>query len=476
MSFLDDLPVDLQKKIKKVTSILPNTLDTFKELYEFAINQNNQSTNDSKRRKLNNSSYNTSNNNDESSRNSPAGYPDNLTVQNMISQDDIIFQLKDVSVLSPLRKKLNFFLHLSSIDKAPILSLERDSKIELSIHDLRSNIQMAVFLPVSEKPNLTYLFIKYAHSNSYNEPILINLANDLILNQFHKLGILETSVTDFASCIDYIRKQAILTGFRISNPFSSNGDPMHSSFSINCHRGTKEGTLYFLPDNILFGFKKPILLFDSNDIESITYSSITRLTFNMTLITKKGQTFEFSMIDQNEYTRIDEYVKRKQVVDRSMSEELKAKTKSKISNNNNNMGSHNNNSINNSKNNEDSLDPNNTNGHQSILEAASKQFEQSNKFNLNDVHLDSEDDEALDANFEAESDLSDGSEIEEVEEFDKEEEEEENDLEEVSHSIINNQQHSINMDLSTSLKDIPIEIDDDDDDDDDIEGSGVEYD
>lgn len=474
MSFLDDLPVDLQKKIKKVISILPNTLDTFKELYEFAINQHNQSPNDSKRRKLNNNSYNTSNNNKESSRSSTAGYPDNLTIQNMISQDDIIFQLKDVSVLSPLRKKLNFILHLSSIDKSPILSLERDSKIELSIHDLRSNIQMAVFLPVSEKPNLTYLLIKYAHSNSYSEPILINLANDLILNQFHKFGILETSVTDFASCIDYIRKQAILAGFRISNPFSSNGDPIHSSFSINCHRGTKEGTLYFLPDNILFGFKKPILLFDSNDIESITYSSITRLTFNMTLITKRGQTFEFSMIDQNEYTKIDEYVKRKQVVDRSMSEELKAKTKSKISNNNNNnMGSQDNNSIDNSKNNENSLDPNNTNGHQSILEAATKQFEQSNTFNLNDVHLDLDDDEALDANFEAESDLSDGSEVEEVEEFDKEEEEEENDLEEISHSIINNQQHSINMDLFTSLKDIPIEIDDNDD---DSEGSGVDYD
>lgn len=180
------------------------------------------------------------------------------------------------------------------------------------------------------------------------------------------------------------------------------------------------------------------------------------------------------MIDQNEYTKIDEYVKRKQVVDRSMSEELKAKTKSKISNNNNNnMGSQDNNSIDNSKNNENSLDPNNTNGHQSILEAATKQFEQSNTFNLNDVHLDLDDDEALDANFEAESDLSDGSEVEEVEEFDKEEEEEENDLEEISHSIINNQQHSINMDLFTSLKDIPIEIDDNDD---DNEGSGVDYD
>ena len=503
MEFLDGLPIDLQNKIRKVTSILPNTLETFRELYEFAIEQKDQSINASKRKKLNSSHTTTNNNNNNSSsssssstsnitnntNNKTAHSQNNLTVQNKISQDDIIFQLKDVSVLSPLRKKLNFILHLSPTDKSPMLSLERDSKVELSIHDLRSNIQMAVFLPVPEKPNLTYLFIKYTRSNSHNEPILINLANDLILNQFHKFGLLEDSITDFAACIDYIRKQAILTGFRISNPFASNvGDPMQRSFSINCHRGTKEGTLYFLPDNILFGFKKPILLFDSDDIESITYSSITRLTFNMTLTTKSSEVFEFTMIDQNEYTKIDEYVKRKQVIDRSMSEELKAKTKSKINSNNSNnnnssssssniMGNQNNNSIDNSKNNEDNFDTNDTDGRQSILETTIKQLEHSGPFNLNDVDLDSEDDEDIDANFEADSDLSDGSEVEEIDKEEEEEEREENDINEISHSIIGNQQSNVNMNLSASLKDIPIEVEDDEEeeDNDDNEESGVEY-
>ena len=456
MSFLDNLPTDLQSKIKKVTSILPNTLEIFKELYEFGLTQNERSTNDSKRRKLDNSDV----------------VEITSTIQNNIPQDDIIFQLKDVSVLSPLRKKLNLVLHSSPTDKSPMLSLEKDSKIHFSISNLRSDIQMAVFLPVSEKPNLTYLFIKYINSSenttdhkSYTEPILISLSNDLVLNQFHKLGILDNSVSDFNSCIDYIRKQAILTGFRISNPFNSNSDTLHKSFLINCHRGTKEGTLYFLPDNMIFGFKKPILLFDSNDIESITYSSITRLTFNMTLITKNGEVFEFSMIDQNEYTKIDEYVKRKQVIDKSMSEELKAKTKSNKNNSNSNHD------IKNSENNENNSITNDNNGHESILEAATKQLEQSGSFNLNNVDLDSEDNEEIDANFESvESDLSDGSEVEEESEI-------ENDVEEISHPKTYNPQNNVPMDLSSSLKNIPIEIEDDDEEDEDEdEGSGVEYD
>lgn len=461
MSFIDSLPTELQDKIKKITTILPNSLEIFQELYDFGIaqggRQNGVEQNFPKKRKLN----------------------DTLSDdgrQSIIAQDNIIFKLKEISVLSPLRKKLNLVLHLSHIDNKPVLSLEKDSKIELSISNLRTNIKMATFLPVSEKPNLMYLFIKYDKAIETNngeklhsDPILITLTKDHILQQFHKTGVLDISITDFNACIDYMRKQAILTGFRISNPFVTNvgNEEIVQSFFVNCHRGTKEGSLYFLPDNILFGFRKPILLFDSSDIESITYSSITRLTFNVTLITKEGEKFEFSMIDQSEYTKIDQYVKRKQVIDKSMSEELKAKSKSK-----NPEGSS-----------EDGP---------GALQEAAQQMEMEGPVDLNGADLDSEDNEENDGNFEAGSDLSDGSDNDdededgsedldeneeqdeqEAEEEDEQEAEEENEqasleFEEISAPTLQIQ----DIDMSNSLAEIPIEIGDEDEDED---GSGVEY-
>lgn len=461
MSFMDSLPKELQDKINKITTVLPNSFEIFQEVYKVGVTQGRNQSDDTqgspKKRKLN----------DLSGLNSKESSKD-------IPQDNIIFKLREVSVLSPLRKKLNLILHLSETDKKPILSLERDSKIELSISDLRTNIKMATFLPVSEKPNLMYLFIKYTNpieradsGKTHSDPILITLTKDHVLQQFHKFGILDVSVTDFNQCIDYMRKQAILTGFRISNPFVTNvgNEEIVKSFFVNCHRGTKEGSLYFLPDNILFGFRKPILLFDSSDIESITYSSITRLTFNVTLITKVGEKFEFSMIDQTEYTKIDEYVRRKQVVDKSMSEELKAKTKNKNHEDANEDGS-------------------------GALKEATQQMEAAGAVDLNDANLDSEDDEENDGNFEVESDLSDGSDNEnendDSEDLGENEEEDEQeaaeaqedieglddeDMEEVSAPTLQIQ----NSNMTSSLGDIPIEIEDDEEEEGDEEGSGVEY-
>lgn len=331
---------------------------------------------------------------------------------------------------------------------------------------------MASFLPVPEKPNLIYLFMTYTscEDNKFSEPVVMTLNKENTLNQFKKLGLLDSNVTDFEKCVEYIRKQAILTGFKISNPFVNStlvdtDAEKINSFHLQCHRGTKEGTLYFLPDHIIFGFKKPILLFDASDIESITYSSITRLTFNASLVTKDGEKYEFSMIDQTEYAKIDDYVKRKQMKDKSMSEELKAKSKSK------------------------GQATDGTADQPSILQEATRQMQDEKK-----AGMFSDDDEENDQNFEAESDLSDGSgqessdgaeDGEEAEEDDEEDDEEED---KKGQSALNrdNSFASINgqpeQELQykefkepLELEDIPIEIDNDDDEDDE-DGSGVEYD
>lgn len=415
--FLARLPDELRSKVVGVVNVVPESLAVFEEIYKYAsLDDGGQSRKTRKVKEVDQIDFKV---------------PD---------ESQVIFSIEDASILSPVRKKLNFVLHLSPESK-PMISLIKGDKIELSITELKKNITMATFLPVAEKQNYLYIFINYANTvdNKYTDPVLMTLNKNTMLTQFKQSGFLDASVDDFTKCIEYMRKQAILAGFRISDPFFTNHQEaeQNSSFHVECHRGTKEGTLYFLPDHIIFGFRKPILLFNSSDIESITYSSITRLTFNVTLVTKDGSKYEFSMIDQNEYSKIDEYVRRKQVKDKSMSEELKAKSKNKAN-----------------QDNEDAP---------SALEEAAQQMGNGPTLELN-----SDDDEEADQNFEAESDLSDGS----GEESGAEEAEDgEADSENGNEEGLTANNHAVKEDdFEVGLQDIPIEVDDEDD-----EGSGVEY-
>lgn len=445
-SFLENLPKELRENIKDVCQIVPGALTTFKRLYNYAKDDQ-----DLKRK----------------------GKNSQMTSE--ISDSSIIFQLKEVSVLSPLRKKLDLAICLSSENNKPVLSLSKEKVSELVIPDLNTNVKFAAFLPFPEKKNLVYLLISYHHSLNpkLTEPVLITMNKEGILKQFKALNLLTQSSTEFHQCIEYMRKQAILTGFRISDPFSSTLQDM-LSFHVDCHRGTKEGTLYFLPDHILFGFKKPILLFQSQEIESITYSSITRLTFNITLITKSEEKFEFSMIDQNEFAKIDEYVKKKQVKDKSMSDELKAKPMSK--------------------------GQQQPEEHISALQEAAQQLQEGG--GLNNASLGSDDEEA-DGNFEADSDLSDGSgseseadddtdegkpqdiplEEEEEEEVEEEEEDGEDNDDDKDEEEVEEIGEESRKNYQFNTLDIPIQSDHDEDgdeegeeeDEDEDEGSGVEY-
>ncbi|ODV62550.1 Rtt106p, partial [Ascoidea rubescens DSM 1968] len=245
----------------------------------------------------------------------------------------IILKLSQLSFQSPLRKKMNLIFAVNPTSLTPFLSISTDfnktnlQKTELILNDLNNdNIFFSSFLPVPEKKNLDYLIVFYKQNylNKFNnDPILLTINKELMTKY------LSTSYPDSFSTNDqdkendsyrnFIIQQACLTGFRISDYKNA------KLFYVEAFKKNKEGTLYFLQDYILFGFKKPILIFSSKDITSISYSSITRLTFNITLIIKDEEKIEFSMIDQSEFGKIDKYIKDKQVVDKSMADELKAK-------------------------------------------------------------------------------------------------------------------------------------------------------
>ncbi|CDO94075.1 unnamed protein product [Kluyveromyces dobzhanskii CBS 2104] len=461
-NFLEELSVPLREKVLQVIAEVPDSKSVFEEVY-FSRQVSEDANISSKKRKF-------------------------LALDvATVSNENVVFELQDVSVLSPLRKKLTMTISLDEQNQTPMISFNKNNNVEYVIDNIKESVKFSTFLPFPEKKNLMYFFMCYEREEPNSDPVLITLNKEQILKQFIERNLISETDNDFQFCVDYMRRQAILTGFRISDPFSKSVMESHHSFFVDCHRGSKEGSLFFLPENIIFGFKKPILLFESKQIDAITYSSITRLTFNVTLITKDGEKFEFSMIDQNKFSEIDEYVKRKQVEDKSMSDELKAKTpKSGQASD------------------------------QSVLKEA---LEESGS--LDKLNGDSDDDD--DENFEEESDLSDGSgsedsdndedsdddfgeqsndqnggggEEEEEEEEEGEEDEDEEQEEEAGRDkdeTANKAQYTADGTPSNQfsmeideipdllnenglIQDIPITMDDDDDDDEDEEGSGVEYD
>jgi hypothetical protein len=93
------------------------------------------------------------------------------------------------------------------------------------------------------------------------------------------------------------------------------------------------GYLFFLPNGILWAFKKPLLFLPHSRISAVSYTNVLQRTFNVSVEIDtsgvdgeiKEEEFEFSMLDQEDFDGIDGYVKRHGLQDKSMAEQRKAK-------------------------------------------------------------------------------------------------------------------------------------------------------
>jgi hypothetical protein len=96
------------------------------------------------------------------------------------------------------------------------------------------------------------------------------------------------------------------------------------AYHVKAHRGSKEGYLFFTSIGILYGFKKPLAFFDFAAVNSISYTAVLRNTFNL-VITTPTQEIEFSMLDQENFAGINDYVQKHGLQDASMAAERRAK-------------------------------------------------------------------------------------------------------------------------------------------------------
>lgn len=80
----------------------------------------------------------------------------------------------------------------------------------------------------------------------------------------------------------------------------------------------------------MFGFKKPLLFFAFESVDSISYTSVLQRTFNLNIMARpitgdELQEFEFSMIDQANFSGIDAYIRKHGLQDASLAEARRAK-------------------------------------------------------------------------------------------------------------------------------------------------------
>lgn len=292
-----------------------------------------------------------------------------------IPPETIIFEINEISFYSPVRKRMNLTLHLVEEDgnPSPALSIVNPSNNipELTFTGLDQAVKLCLLLPIlgnttnTQKKAICYLCFWMHDENMSKDPIVCQMNLDLVKKLMIKNGKLPADIeSKFITprdalplnpiqerIIDYFKRQFQLCGISMMNympcvsifrnTFSLNDDnaiamntdgaSQPALVMVNCHKGAKEGVLILLqankanPAHIIFGFKKPILVFEASQVLHTSYSNITRQTFslNVVVLNKKQEQreLEFGMIDEKFYKVIDDFIKLQGINDATFNQE-----------------------------------------------------------------------------------------------------------------------------------------------------------
>ncbi|RLV89483.1 Histone chaperone [Spathaspora sp. JA1] len=354
--WISTLPNPLKQKVKSLIAKDSNNLEIFNNLFEYLSDQF-----DTKRRKV------------DQPPEPQQPPPQEQTVEEngsnlAIPNESIIFEIEQISFQSPVRKRMNLTIHLIEQDgnPQPIISIVNPTTLipEVSIMNLSQTIKLCMILPIlgnSTTPLKKGIVLLCFWMNQPDmDPIICQLNLDIIKKQMIKLGKLPANIESQFTIdknslvlnpiqdriIDYFKRQFKLCGINLinylpceifQNKFTLNHDNaialsvtnIPSLIMVECHRGAKEGILLVNPSYLIFGFKKPILIYQLSQIKQVSYTSITRVTFSVVFIVindrNEERTLEFSMIDQRFFQIIDDFIKLNNIKDDSYNEELKEK-------------------------------------------------------------------------------------------------------------------------------------------------------
>ncbi|KAK4222382.1 putative chaperone protein [Podospora fimiseda] len=266
--------------------------------------------------------------------------------------EQVLLEVKDISVAAPQRKKYSIcftqnYLYASVVG-APVEGIVYAWK----------DIEHILYLPVPEKSQVQHNYVvlpcggylpmttKAAAGSTAPEPLVFTVpatapkpgsivgpsakhaeaVSDSFSTLFH--WALTTSLRSAGNPTSIISSDPKLFHSVSRQAYRPNEKAVH----VKGFRGSKDGYLFFLPNGILWGFKKPILFLPVDRIVALSYTNVLRTTFNIVveLDVNENEGFEkeveFGMLDQEDYQGIDEnYVRRYGLADRSMAEQRKAK-------------------------------------------------------------------------------------------------------------------------------------------------------
>ncbi|ROT38267.1 Rtt106-domain-containing protein [Sodiomyces alkalinus F11] len=337
---------DIIEGIKRAADS-PGRVTLFNNIANFVYDQINGSEPAAKRRRVDNgvgNGFTASNTN---------GIKSEVVVKSEggdAADEQVLLEIKELSVSVPQRKKFdlcfteNHFYARAPGTKAPVQG----------ICHAWTDIEYAFYLPVPEKAQVQHNYILFPRGSCLPSKTETPTAEPLVFTipaTAPKQGTVlgpeagdATAVSDsYRTLFDWALTKHLRSAGNPAEIVSANPARFHSmarqphrpnekAVHVKAFRGSKDGYLFFLPNGILWGFKKPLLFVPLTRIAAVSYTSVLQRTFNMVVEVFTGEggdgteELEFAMLDQEDYRGIDEaYVRRNGLQDRSMAEQRRAK-------------------------------------------------------------------------------------------------------------------------------------------------------
>ncbi|TVY20199.1 Histone chaperone [Lachnellula arida] len=265
--------------------------------------------------------------------------------------DPVLLEVKEISVVIPQRKKYTLCFTASHI----YARLPDSSEPVAGISFAWKDIEYAFRLPVPEKTQKQHNYVLFPRSSSITPSKPTSSIPDPFVFTIPETAPKPGTITgkdaaavsdDYKTLFDWAitsRLKGVGNDLKITQAdekiFASElkqpHRPSEKAVFVKGFRGSKDGYLFFLPNGILWGFKKPLLFLPHDRISAVSYLNVLQRTFNINVevgmeASSEGdeeavEEFEFAMLDQEDFGGIDAFVKRHGLMDKSMAEQRKAK-------------------------------------------------------------------------------------------------------------------------------------------------------